>query len=134
MHQPREPEAVFQEKTDEKVENPKELISMARHVYIKPNDLERYGLTRGCKKFDHARNYGAGRTSPAHSKISRDRIMKELAKTDQGRARIAAAAVWLDMTVSELGQRLRADVPQGRLRRRSRWCSISPRAPPHFFR
>ena len=39
--------------------------------------------------------------------------MKELANTDEGRARIAAAAVRLDMTVSELGQRHRADVPQG---------------------
>ena len=38
--------------------------------------------------------------------------MKELAKTDEGQARIAAAAVRLDMTVSELGQRHRADVPQ----------------------
>ena len=34
LHQPRGPEVIFREKTDEKVENPKELISMARHVYI----------------------------------------------------------------------------------------------------
>ena len=76
LHQPREPEVVFREKTDEKVENLKELISLARQVYIKPKDLERYGLTRGCKKCDHERNYGPGRTSAAHSKICRDRIMK----------------------------------------------------------
>ena len=56
MHQPRKPEFVFREETEEKVENPKELIPMARQVYIKPKDLERYGLTRGCKKCDHERN------------------------------------------------------------------------------
>ena len=41
--------------------------------------------------------------------------MKGVAKTDQGQARIAAAAVRLDETVSELGQRHRADVPQGEI-------------------
>ena len=49
LHQPREPEVVFREKIDEKAENPKELISMARQVFIKPKNLERYGLTRGCR-------------------------------------------------------------------------------------
>ena len=74
----------FQETTEEKVHNLKEFISMARQVYVTPKDLDRYGLTRGCKKCDHERNYGPGRTSAAHSKICRDRIMKEVAKTDKG--------------------------------------------------
>ena len=55
LHQPREPEVVFREKIGEKVENPKELISMARQACTKPKDLERYGLTRGCKKCNHER-------------------------------------------------------------------------------
>ena len=77
MHQPREPEVVFKEKKDEKVEGTfKELISMARQVYITPKDLEKFGLTRGCRKCDHERTYGPGRTSAAHSKICRDRIMR----------------------------------------------------------
>ena len=88
---------------------------MARQVYIQPKNLERYGLTRGCKKCDHERNYGPRRTSAAHSKTCRDRILKKLAKTDEVQARIAAAAVRLDMPVSELGQRHRADVPQGEI-------------------
>jgi hypothetical protein len=115
MHQPREPEVIFREKNDEQIANPKELISMARQVYIKPKDLERYGLTRKCKKCDHERAYCPGRTSAAHSKVCRVRIMKELAKTEEGQARIAAAAVRLDMTVSELGQQHRADVPKGKI-------------------
>ena len=36
MHQPRECEAIFREKNDETIATPKELISMARQVYIKP--------------------------------------------------------------------------------------------------
>ena len=43
MHQPRELEVIFREKNDETIANPKELISMARQVYDKPKDLERYG-------------------------------------------------------------------------------------------
>ena len=115
IHQPREPEVIFREKNGEQMANPKELISMARQVYIKPKDLERYGLTRGYKKCDHERAYGPGRTSAAQSKVCRGRIMKELAKTEEGQARLAAAAVRLDMTVSELGQQHRADVPQGEI-------------------
>ena len=86
-----------------KAENPQQLISLARQVYIKPKDIERYGLARGCNKFDHERNVGPGRTPAAPPKVCRDRIMTELAKTDEGQARIAAAVARLDMTVSELG-------------------------------
>ena len=39
--------------------------------------------------------------------------MKELVKTEEGRARIAKAVERLDVTVSGLGQRHRTDVPQG---------------------
>ena len=38
--------------------------------------------------------------------------MNELAKTQEGQARITAAAGRLDVTEGELGQRHRADVPQ----------------------
>ena len=105
---------------------------MARQVYITPKDLARYGLTRGCKKFDHERNYGPGMTSAAHSNICRDRIMKELAKTDEGQVRIAAAAVRLGMTVSELGQRHRADVPQGEIAPAEPMVQHQPENPPHI--
>ena len=39
--------------------------------------------------------------------------MGELAKTTEGRARIAAAEERLDRTVAEMGQQHRADMPQG---------------------
>ena len=92
IHQPREPEVVFREMTLEKVEKPEQLISMARQVYIKPKDIQRYGLTRGCKECGRELNYGPRRKSAPHSKTCRERIMKELAKTDEGRSRIAVAA------------------------------------------
>ena len=107
---------------------------MAGQVYIKPKDLERYGLTRGCNKCDHERNYGPGRTSAAHFNICRDRIMKELAKTNEGHARIAAAAVRLDMTVSEPGQRHCADVPQGVIAPAEPMVQQQLETPPQFFR
>ena len=56
--------------------------------------------------------------------------MKELAKTDEGQARIAAAATRLVMTVSELGQRHRADVPQGEI---ERVVHHQPDSPPLFL-
>ena len=46
MHQPHEPEVIFREKNDETIANPKEIISMARQVYIKPKDLERWAHQR----------------------------------------------------------------------------------------
>ena len=46
LHQLREPEVVFRETTGEKVENPEQLISMVRQVYIKPKDIQRYGFVR----------------------------------------------------------------------------------------
>ena len=83
------------EETKEKIENnkakPHQTVSMARQVCIKPKDIEKYGLTRGCRKCSHERNYGPGRTSVAYSKVWRDRIMKELAKAKVGQARISAA-------------------------------------------
>ena len=49
--------------------------------------------------------------------------MKELVKTEEGRLRIAKAVERLDVTMSELGQQHRTDVPQGR--RSVLWMHIS---------
>ena len=133
LHQPREPEVTFREKKEEAHEEPMRKVVMARQVYIKPADIEKYGLTRGCKKCDHKRLYGPGRTSAGHSKLCRDRIMNEMSKTPEGRIRIAAAAERLDFTVSELGQQHRADVPQGEMTR-SVEQHQPVQDPPHFCR
>ena len=72
LHQPKEPEVVFREKTGEKVDNPEQLIPMARQVYIKPKDIQRYGFTRGCRKYDQELNDGPGRMSAPYSKTCRE--------------------------------------------------------------
>jgi hypothetical protein len=60
--------------------------------------------------------------------------MKELAKTGEGQARIAAAAQRLDNTVSELGQRHRDDVPQGEIApAEPPMVQHHPDTPQHFF-
>ena len=117
LHQPREPEVTFRERTEDVHEEPPRKVVMVRQVYIKPADIKKHGLTRGCKKCDHERLYGPGRTSAGHSKLCRDRIINEMSKTPEGRIRIAAAAERLDFTVSELGQQHRADGPQGDMTR-----------------
>ena len=108
---------IFREKKEESKEESQRKVVMALQVYIKLADIERYGLTRACKKCDHERNYGPGTTSAGHSKLCRDRTMNEMSKTPEGRIRIAAAAERPDFTVSELGQQHRADVPQAEITR-----------------
>ena len=55
-----------------------------------------------------------------------------MAKIDEGQTRIAAAAVRLDNTVSELGQRHRDDVPQGEIAQEP-MVQHHPDTPQHFF-
>ena len=57
--------------------------------------------------------------------------MKEQAKTDEGRSRIAATR--LDMTVSELGQRHRAEVPQVEIVPVEPMEQHQPESSPRFF-
>ena len=80
LHQPREPEVTFREKKEDSHEEPQRKVVMAQQVCIKLADIERYGLTTGCKTCDHERNYGPGRASAGHSKLCRDRIMNEIAR------------------------------------------------------
>ena len=53
LHQPREPEVTFREKKEDIHEEPQRKVVMGRQVYVKNADIERYGLTRSCKKCDH---------------------------------------------------------------------------------
>ena len=112
LHQLRKPEVIFKDKVeagkDEFVD--KQLI--ARQVYLRASDFEDHGMTRGCAKCDHFLKYGTWGARP-HSKLCRDRITAELAKTEAGRTRIGAAAERLDKTVEHLGQQFREDQPQG---------------------
>ena len=54
-----------------------------------------------------------GVTSKPHSQTCKSRILAELAKTPEGKARIAQASERIDRTVAERGEMHRSDVPQG---------------------
>ena len=102
LHQPREPRVLFRDQ-ENVAEVPKgdEPQRLARRLYIKASDVEAFGYTEGCPKCDHDLKYGFGRTTKGHSNACRTRITKELAKTDSGRQRIAAASGRLDNFLSD---------------------------------
>ena len=101
LHEPREPRVRFRDQ-EHVVDVPKgeEPQRLARRLYIKASDIEAFGYTEGCPKCDNDLKYGFGRTSKGHSNACRTRITKELAKTDSGRERIAAASGRLDNFLS----------------------------------
>ena len=104
-HEVKAPEAVFRQAA-EKEEAVRPPIAMARKVYIKAADLVAYGYTRGCTKCEHELRYGANRSGQPHSVICRARIMGELAKTDVGRRRLAAASDRLDRSLADIGEEI----------------------------
>ena len=112
LHKPRDLEVVFKEKKEATGEVLQDKVAISRQVYIKPADLERFGLTKGCPRCEHQISHGPGRTSKPHSHRCRARIMDELAKTPEGQARIGAAADRLDRTAADMGEQHRADIPQ----------------------
>ena len=73
LHVSKELEVVFRQISEARdpLLNPK--VALSQQVYIKPSDIEKYGLNRGCPKCDHVLNCGPGRTSKGHSKKCRDR-------------------------------------------------------------
>ena len=90
---PREPK-------DEQPTVPKPIV--ARGIYVRPEDIEQFGYTRGCPRCDHDRTFGPGRTNRAHSQMCRTRITEELSKTPLGQARIAAATERLDRSLYDM--------------------------------
>ena len=127
LHRRRETEVISKDKKQEQEDRMREnKIVLSRAVYIKPGDLTKFGLMRGCPKCDHQIAYGPGRTPKPHSANRRAGIMGELANTPEGRVRIAAATERLDGTVAELGNQYCGDVPQPR--GEVRGCATSTRA------
>ena len=113
IHRPRKTEVVFKEEQEDLLKD--DNLAMARAVHTKPDDLIKSGLTRGCPRFGHQIAYGLARTARPHSAKYRASIMEELAKTSEGRVRFAAVSERLDRNAAEMGQRYRADAPQGEM-------------------
>ena len=78
-------------------------VFVARQVYFKRGDFEEHGFTEGCARCFHDRTHGFGRTSRPHSKAFRDRLMGELAKTEDGKRRLAITKDRLDRVAHDFG-------------------------------
>ena len=67
---------------------------MARRLYIRQKDLEDHGYTPNCPRCDHIVAYGhRDAQNSNHSETCRRRILEELSKTEEGKARIDKANV-----------------------------------------
>ena len=90
-HVPKVPEVIFKDGCEDDQPQRPDAPNIPRRVYFKKGDFEgpgSHGFTVGCPRCDHARRYGHGQTSKPLNETCRIRIMTELAKTDEGRARI----------------------------------------------
>ena len=52
MHEARQPEVIFKDRVEVERDDLEVKPSLARQVYIRHADLDRYGMTRGCPKCD----------------------------------------------------------------------------------
>ena len=73
----------------------------ARKMHIRQDDLDAFGYTAGCEKCQSISGRGKGETSTPHSDICRARIMAEMAKTEEGIARLARMNERVDRYVAE---------------------------------
>jgi hypothetical protein len=77
--------------------------SIANRLYIKCTDLTRHGFTPNCRKCDHIVAYGNGHHGHNwnHSEACRTRILKALAKDEDGQRRIALAKFRAQRSIAE---------------------------------
>ena len=75
--------------------------SLARRVYIKASDYDDHGLTDGCPRCESIKRYGPGRSTRPHSEMCRARIVAELMKTPEGKARIDSANALAEKSIAE---------------------------------
>ena len=68
---------------------------------MRQGDLDEFGYTQGCHKWDHIRVYGETPVAVGHSDNWRKRIVDKLSETLAGRTRISAAAERGDRFVAE---------------------------------
>ena len=76
-------------------------LPQVRRVYVRQDDLNVHGYTKGCKRCQHILTYGPGTGTMPHSGACRERIMSELAKTEKGRLRLARMNERADKFIAE---------------------------------
>ena len=112
LHVAKPAEAIFKDKIESRDQPVDAPVRLARRIYLKPSDFDTFGYTPGCPRCEHALQYGDGRCTAPHSDLCRDRIEAELAKTESGQRRIAAATERITRSTAAAGQRLREDIVQ----------------------
>ena len=99
IHEPNVPEVVHHQPSSDITT--KERVAQVRRVYIRQEDLDRHGYTKGCKRCQNILVYGPKSSTVPHTDECRDRIMAEFAKTEQGRVRLARMNERADRFIAE---------------------------------
>jgi len=89
-YEPKEPGVTIREQIEETAQQVRqEQSAKPRSMYVRPSDMADFGHTDGCPKCDHVLRYGPHRAQgKAHSEACRNRMIKELEKTQEGRDRL----------------------------------------------
>ena len=100
-HEPTSPQTVFPRKevADEDLPNKQRTT---RRLYIRQEDLDQHGHTRGCPpKCDHMIAHGPSTGTMPHSEQCRARIMQAIASTPEGKERVQKVIETLDESMIE---------------------------------
>ena len=113
LHASKEPEVVFKPSGEDAEKPFEQQETLSRNLYLRADDFEKHGLTRGCPKSDQFLRRGDWKlTSGPHSSLCRTRITTELAKAVAGQIRIAKASGRMMKDVDRIVQ-ASTDQPQG---------------------
>jgi hypothetical protein len=72
-----------------------------RRFRINDNDLRSHGFTDGCVQCSHIQRYGRTKPGAQHNQACRDRIIAEIGKTEEGKARLASHEARSDRFLAE---------------------------------
>ena len=85
-HVPRE--AVFRDHVVEPLQRGPELPYIARRLYVRPVDIEKFGFSDRCRRCAYDMRNGKNKTGMGHSDYCRQRITECLRGTPEGRRRL----------------------------------------------
>ena len=111
-NEPREPQAVLRPRAPEAPAPQRvdpDAPRAARRMYIRQDDIIRFGFTDGCPRCQHARRYGFNQTTLQHSAACRARVEGELAKDEAGQRRLARVEQRMHEHAAEEGERILRD-------------------------
>ena len=72
-----------------------------RRFRINDVDLRSHGFTAGCPQCNHIQRYGRTKPGLQHNQVCRERIIDEIGKTEEGKARLASHEARADRYLAE---------------------------------